>query len=288
MDSRRCCGAKGCGYRIRADNKNASNEEVCTPRQDTGGSKKAVQEIKDQLKNFSYFIRTDVKSYYASIDHELLMKQLLCCPISGNRQLSQEPEVIGLLEQYMRYSVECGGIYRDNKQGICLGCPLSPLMGALFLKPLDDAFSKSGLFYRRYMDDWVILAKTRWQLKRVIKKMNEILEQLKLTKHPDKTEMGKIDKGFDFLGYRLFREGLRAAKKTLANAVSKATRLYEQGASQECIGEYWIRFWRWLQAGISYDICPLAQPYETIDDANRLSLQNLRGTCGLSTPPHRH
>ena len=241
----------------------------CTHLAGHGGSKSAVQAISEQFKNYSYFIRTDVQSYYASIEHDLLLEQIIHLPIAGNRQLAQEPEIIELLDQYMRYSVEFGGVYRDNNRGICLGCPLSPLMGALFLKPIDEAFSTCNLFYRRYMDDWVILAKSRWQLKRAIKTMNQILDQLKLTKHPDKTEMGHIEKGFDFLGYHLRRDGIRAASKTLANAVSKATRLYEQGASDERIGEYWTRFLRWLQAGISDDIPRPALPisnFRAMDD----------------------
>ena len=89
--------------------------------------------------------------------------------------------------------------------------------------------------------------------------MNQILEQLTLTKHPDKTEMGHIEKGFDFLGYHLRREGVCAAPKTRANAMSNATRLYEHGASPERIGAYWRRFERWLQAGISFEIPGLAE-----------------------------
>ena len=39
--------------------------------------------------------------------------------------------------------------------------------------------------YVRYMDDWVILAKTRWALRRVVQQVNTILDHLKLRKHPD-------------------------------------------------------------------------------------------------------
>ena len=46
-----------------------------------------------------------------------------------------------------------------------LGSPLSPLMGTLYLKRLDDRMAKLGCFYIRYMDDWVILAPTRWKLR---------------------------------------------------------------------------------------------------------------------------
>lgn len=41
-----------------------------------------------------------------------------------------------------------------------------PLMGALYLKPLDDAVVETGLFYARFMDDWLIIAPNRWKLKK--------------------------------------------------------------------------------------------------------------------------
>ncbi|MCL2923973.1 MAG: hypothetical protein MGF17_04910 [Trichodesmium sp. MAG_R04] len=49
-----------------------------------------------------------------------------------------------------------------------LGFPLSPLMVALYLKPLDDIMAAMGCFYVRFMDDWVVLARTRWQLWKAI------------------------------------------------------------------------------------------------------------------------
>ena len=49
--------------------------------------------------------------------------------------------------------------------------------------------------YVRYTDDWVILAKTRWALRRVVQQVNTILDHLKQEKHPDKTFIGRIDQG---------------------------------------------------------------------------------------------
>ena len=51
------------------------------------------------------------------------------------------------------------------------------------------------------MDDFILLATTRWKLKRAVKAVNQRLNALKLEKHPDKTFIGRIDKGVDFLGY---------------------------------------------------------------------------------------
>jgi len=92
----------------------------------------------------------------------------------------------------------------------------------------DVAMEKLGLFYVRFMDDMLVLAPTRWKLKTAVKRLNEVFNELKVEKHPDKTFIGRIEKGFDFLGYHFSREGLTVAKDTLERFVERATRLYEQ------------------------------------------------------------
>jgi len=77
---------------------------------------------------------------------------------------------------------------------------------------------------------------------------------LGLEKHPDKTFIGRIEKGFDVLGCH-FRPGeLSVAKKTVENFVARAIRLYEQepeeaGASSR-VGAYVRRWVRWAEAGL--------------------------------------
>ncbi len=44
-------------------------------------------------------------------------------------------------------------IDHEVRHGIALGCPLSPLMGAIYLHPLDEAVRTTGLCYVRFMDD---------------------------------------------------------------------------------------------------------------------------------------
>ena len=57
--------------------------------------------------------------------------------------------------------------------------------------------ARSGLFYVRFMDDILVLAPTRWRLRKAV---NEVLGSLCLLKHPDKTFVGRTERGFDFLG----------------------------------------------------------------------------------------
>ena len=81
---------------------------------------------------------------------------------------------MSLLADYMQRVLYDGGVYRETGRGISLGCPLSPLMAALYLKPIDDAMDELDLFYARFMDDWVILTPTRWKLRRNAVRRNEL------------------------------------------------------------------------------------------------------------------
>ncbi len=81
-------------------------------------------------------------------------------------------------------------------------------MAAIYLEPLDRRLEATGLTYARYMDDWVILAPTRWSLRRAVRIVNETLEELRVEQHRDKTFIGRIERGFTFLGYWITKEGV--------------------------------------------------------------------------------
>jgi retron-type reverse transcriptase len=150
-----------------------------------------------------FVFKSDVKSYYASMNHDILIEQLT--------QLIDDPLVLDLVCQYVRRTVVTDGIYTDVQQGIPLGCSLSPLMAAVYLTPLDEAMEKTGLFYARFMDDWVVFAPTRWKLRKVVRITNRVLQRLRVEKHPDKTFIGRVVSGFEFLGYHL-KPSLQADK----------------------------------------------------------------------------
>ena len=79
---------------------------------------------------------------------------------------------------------------------------------------------------------------------------------MKLEKHPDKTFIGKIKKGFDFLGYSFNPEGLKIANITWKKFVARLHRLYEQKkVSTDCdviLGGYVRRWQRWTSAGLDF------------------------------------
>lgn len=136
--------------------------------------------------------------------------------------------IIGLLKQYIQRTVERGGLHWDIRSGISRGCPLSPLPGSWYLRLLDESLDQSGIYYVRYMDEIVVLTHTRWQLRRAVRTLNETFAEIKVSQHPDKTFIGRIGRGFDFLDCCFTREPLRLALCTWQNHASGLHRFYEQ------------------------------------------------------------
>ena len=198
------------------------SSSACTHLRGNGGLKGTLRRVQRALGQHHYVFRTDVKSYYASIDHYKLMDQLA--------EHVADRDTLNLLWQYMHRTVEFGGTFREIKRGIPAGCSLSPLIGAFHLHALDVEMTTkhTGCFYIRYMDDILILAPSRWRLRRAIAGVKGHLSTLGLELHPDKTSMGPIARGFDFLGYQHDPTGLRLSHITLQRHQEKLTRLYEQ------------------------------------------------------------
>ena len=97
----------------------------------------------------------------------------------------------------------------------------------------------------------------RWKLRAAVKVVNQVLASLRLDKHPDKTFIGSLAKGFDFLGYH-FRPGcFTVAAKTLAHFVARVHQLYEREREKPCgsstPGAYVRRYRRWVRAGLTCD-----------------------------------
>ena len=107
----------------------------------------------------------------------------------------------------------------------------------------------TGLFYARFMDDWVVLSPTRWKLRKAVPIVNQTLTELKVRQHPEKTFVGRINRGFDFLGYAISLNGLKPARKTVKKFAERLCQLYEQGADACRIGQYIRHWWKWLNAG---------------------------------------
>ncbi len=103
---------------------------------------------------------------------------------------------------------------------------------------------------------------------------------LRLEKHPDKTFIGRIERGFDFLGTHFSRDGLKVAKATIQRFVERAARLYEQermgGGAPDALGMYVRRWNGWARGGmgdLSVSI-PLCLPLPPRDPCQTYQCRN--------------
>ncbi|WP_323739111.1 reverse transcriptase domain-containing protein [Candidatus Trichorickettsia mobilis] len=165
----------------------------CFHLKGNGGLKGAVRVAVTEIENYTYMIKSDVADFYSSTNHQILLDYC--------KQIIKDKRVISILHQYMNRLKVYEGEYKLITKGISKDCSLSPLMGALILKSLDEIVH-NGCAYVRYMDDWLILTKTRGQCRRLVKDMHKIMHQLRFKLAYDKTYIGRIKKGFDSLGYR--------------------------------------------------------------------------------------
>lgn len=81
-----------------------------------------------------------------------------------------------------------------------------------------------------------------------------MLDTLLLQKQPEKTFVGRVEKGFDFLGYHLRPGRLEVSANTKQRFAEHALRLYgrEQGRSdhQALLGAYVRQWQQWATAGL--------------------------------------
>jgi len=157
-----------------------------------------------------YYLKADIEKYYNSIDHEIL-KQLIKKKIKCKRTLIILDEIIDS---------------NQKTKGIPIGNLTSQLFANIYINQLDH-FLKDDLgvkYYVRYMDDFVILHPDKKYLKKILTFVKNFLDDLKLNLN-SKTRIDVIDKGIDFLGYRLFPDYTILRKRIYKKNIKKFRKL---------------------------------------------------------------
>jgi hypothetical protein len=84
---------------------------------------------------------------------------------------------------------------------------------------------------------------------------NETLRELRVEQHPDKTFIGRTERGFTFLGYWITKQGVTGVAPSARKAFrGRVARLYEQDAPRKeirrRIGQYVRRWKQWVRSGV--------------------------------------
>lgn len=171
--------------------------------------------LKHDRKNTKYFLKLDIKSYFASIDREILYKML--------KKKIHDARFLGVLRDV---------IMTPEGTGIPLGFYTSQWLANFYLTGLDHYIKNTlkARYYIRYMDDMVIFGSSKRKLWKVFDGIREYLRGLKLTLKGSYQlarfqycRSGKTYGRFlDFLGFRFYRDHTAMRRKIMLKISRKA------------------------------------------------------------------
>ena len=102
---------------------------------------------------------------------------------------------------------------RNRPIGAIQGGPLSPLLANIYLHEFDKSMVSQGFRLVRYGDDFAILCKSEGRAKNTLESARRMLQELKLTLHPEKTRIIQFKDELKFLGYVFDSEGTYEQKE---------------------------------------------------------------------------
>ena len=147
-------------------------------------------EYRKEQDNKIYFLKCDIKKYFQSIDHEVLLKLL--------NKIGFSSDEMWLIEKLVKEQPNNANV------GLPLGNQSSQWFALLYLNVI-DRFVKEELRvkgYIRYMDDMILIHRDKSYLQYSLSEIEEKCKnELKLSLN-QKTQIGMVRNGIDFLGYR--------------------------------------------------------------------------------------
>jgi len=189
-----------------------------------------VKNATDNNKVVGYALKADIKHYFDTVDHEVLMK-IISKKINDNKVLWL---VRKILENHNN---------RISGKGMPIGNLTSQFFANLYLNEL-DYYVKHVLkakFYLRYVDDFAILHRSKEKLVLYKWLINNFLKSIKLELHPEKSKIAPLRNGINLLGYRVFYHCKLLRKSNIRKAASKLRQLHNLLEGEKITAEYAIQ-----------------------------------------------
>jgi RNA-directed DNA polymerase len=159
------------------------------------GCKDGLRRVDQLLKEgYIHIVDADLKSYFDTISHDLLMSRL--------KEKIADGSLLSLIESFLTANIMDGAKKWAPEGGAPQGAVLSPLLSNIFLDPLDHLMAQAGCEMVRYADDFVILCRTAEDAQRALDLVRRWVTENRLTLHPTKTKIvDSRTESFSFLGY---------------------------------------------------------------------------------------
>lgn len=160
---------------------------------------------------YTHFIKIDIKSFFPSIDHELLEQRL--------NTLNFDEKAIKTTMYAVRQRSQKGAI-ASSKVGIPQGLPISGLLADIFVQEIDSDFNeRNDCRYFRFVDDLLILCHAN-NYQSLAREIIKAFATLKLTIHPPKaggakSALGSLSSGTEFLGYYISSQSISVRQSSI-------------------------------------------------------------------------
>lgn len=165
-----------------------------------------------------YFIKADIESFFAKIDHSLLIEKLVTNKLPKY--------ILSLIEKSIKNSTVPKN-YRvterkkyENNLGVPQGLAISNILAQLYLAALDESLNKKNILYLRYVDDIMILMSSN-RINLYTRSLVSELTTVKLNLNTDKSLDGTLDKNPIFLGYKLLNGSISVSDKNVETLIQK-------------------------------------------------------------------
>jgi RNA-directed DNA polymerase len=170
--------------------------------------------VSQNYKSPCFGLKCDIKKFFDSIDHEILLELL--------KKKIDCPDTLKLLEKII------DSFHKTPGKGLPLGNVTSQLFANVYMNGF-DWFAKIDLgakYYIRYCDDFVILDSSKEALAEIIPLLQKFLgEKLKLEMHPNKISIRSLRQGIDFLGAVVLPYHTVPRTKTKQRIIRKSKKL---------------------------------------------------------------
>ena len=164
-----------------------------------------------------YFLKMDVRKFYASVDLELLKKMI--------RRKIKDKKMLRVLDS----------IIDSHPNGLPIGNYLSQHLANFFLADYDQAVKARGIkFYARYCDDIVAISSDKNELKALMEFSIDYMKKIHLEIKPTAQVYPIERNGLDFLGYVFHRHSIRLRKRN-ERSFRKACRRFKENRCEETL-----------------------------------------------------
>src|SRR6478736_6035964 len=144
-----------------------------------------------------WIVDGDLRDFFGSADHEKLLT-LVAQRVADSR-------VLRLIKAMLKAGSYSNGQLFPSERGTPQGSVVSPVLSNILLTPFDREMRLRGYQLTRFADDWVVTCKSAAEARCAVDAARQILKQLGVELHPQKTRIVHVRYGFEFLGYKIKR-----------------------------------------------------------------------------------